>query len=159
MTRSGRPPKPEERNNTDVGWRLQQLRLRRGLRQNELAELAGLDPGYLNRLERGTSRKANPKPDTVNKILDALSASPDERSAVFHVEPPPLTPDEIAAVVSEIEATYEDSEQLVTLVDHHWVRRYHNHTMRRVLGLTDEEYQRTLGEMPIFSLIDPASTA
>jgi len=157
MPSSSRTPKIDKADTADVGWRLQQLRLRRGLRQNELAEMAGLDPGYLNRLEKGITRKAKPKPETVNKILTALSATPEERAAVVHTEPPPLTANEIETVVDDIRSMYEDHPLPVTLIDYHWVRWYHNRTMRSVLSLTDEEYRNTLGEMPIYSLIDPKS--
>ena len=160
MPRSGSRPKTDKADNidtSDVGWRLQQLRLRRGLRQNELADMAGLDSGYLNRLEKGEKRKAKPKPDTINKILDALSATPDERSAVFHTESPTPTPAEIAAIVGEIKSVYEEDPRPITLLDYHWVRWYHNRTMRAVLALNDEEYERTRGELPLYSLIDPTS--
>ena len=133
------------------------MRLRRGLRQNELAEMAGLDPGYLNRLENGITRKAKPKPETVNKILSALNATSEERSAVFHAEPPPLAANEIATIVDDIRAVYEDHPLPVTLIDYHWVRWYHNRTMRSVLALSDKEYRMTLGEVPLNSLIDPTS--
>ncbi len=119
--------------------------------------MARLDAGYLNRLENGATRKAKPKPETVNKILDALSATSDERSAVFHSESPSPTPDEIEAIVCEIRATYEEDPLPVTLLDYHWVRWYHNRTMRTVLALSDEEYEKTMGELPLYSLINPAS--
>ena len=157
MHRSGRPTRQDNIDTTDVGWRLHQLRIRRGLRQNELAQLAGLDAAYLNRLEKGSTRKAKPKLETINKILDALCATPLERSAVLRIESPPPTSHEIGAIVAEVRARYEDDPLPVTLLDEHWVRWYHNYTMRSILALNDEEYRRTMGELPLYSLIDPTS--
>ena len=45
----------------------------------------------------------------------------------------------------------------MTLLDYHWVRWYHNRTMRSILALTEDEYKRTMGELPIYSLINPTS--
>ncbi|HUP27610.1 MAG TPA: helix-turn-helix transcriptional regulator [Chloroflexia bacterium] len=147
----------EEPDTNDVGWRLKQLRLRRCLRQNEVAELASLDPGYLNRLENGATRKARPKPDTVHRILDALGASADERAAVFHIETPPISPLEVERVVREVEELEEENFLPVTLLDHHWFRWYHNRSMRAVLAFSPEEYRRSVGELPLHSLVDPGS--
>src|SRR5437868_15071107 len=76
----------------NIGWRLRTLRLRRDLTLVELAGTAGLDVSYLSRLERDALQNAKPKPDTINRVLDALQATPDEREAMYHIEPPPLTP-------------------------------------------------------------------
>lgn len=64
---------------TDPGWRIQQLRLRYGFQQNEFARKAGIDAGYLNRLEHGAPNRSRPKAKTINKLLDALGATPAER--------------------------------------------------------------------------------
>lgn len=52
------------------GARLGGHRARSGLSQNGLARLAGCDPAYVNRLEKG-SQKA-PARDVVLKLADAL---------------------------------------------------------------------------------------
>src|SRR5438105_3254592 len=91
-----------------VGWRLRTLRLRRDLTLVDLANLAGLDISYLSRLERDALQNAKPKPDTINRVLDALQATSHEREAVYHVERPPLTPDEIVAQVFDLFSIEED---------------------------------------------------
>ncbi|MBI3793680.1 MAG: helix-turn-helix transcriptional regulator [Nitrospinae bacterium] len=52
-----------------VGRRLGELRKRRGLSQEELAEIADTSASYLSRMERGTE---NPTLDMLGKISDAL---------------------------------------------------------------------------------------
>ena len=59
------------------------LRLRREMTLVELAKLSGLEIAYLSRLERDVMEKnAKPKPETVDRILDAMRASLEEREAV-----------------------------------------------------------------------------
>src|SRR6478736_409193 len=70
----------------NIGRRLRILRLRCDKTLVELATLAGLDVSYLSRLERDALQNAKPKPDTINRVLEALQASPQEREAVYHVE-------------------------------------------------------------------------
>jgi transcriptional regulator with XRE-family HTH domain len=89
---------------TSMGWRLRMLRTRRGLALVELAKATGLDISYLSRLERDALPNAKPKPDTINKVLDGLGASQSEREAVYHVERPQLTGEEIEAQVRRIAA-------------------------------------------------------
>jgi transcriptional regulator with XRE-family HTH domain len=141
----------------DLGWRLQQLRLRRGLQQKEFARLAQVDAGFLNRLERGASRRSHPKPDTINKLLDALEATTAERAAVFHTEPPPITQAEIDAQVAEFASLSEADPQPHVLVDEHWYRHYMNGMARHMFGLSDAEYQTSRGEHVLQTFIDPSS--
>ncbi len=142
---------------TDVGWRLQQLRIRRGLQQKEFARLAGVDAGFLNRLERGSSRRSHPKPNTVNKLLDALGATQAEREAVFHAEVPVLTAEEISAQVAEFMLYAEDNSNPMVLIDEHWYRWYMNRMARRMFDLSGTEYAKTLGEHVLQSYVDEAS--
>ena len=67
----------------NLGWRLRALRLRREMTLAELAKLSGLEIAYLRRLERGVLPYAKPNPETVERILDALGATPEEREAVY----------------------------------------------------------------------------
>ncbi len=58
-----------------VGERLKDLRIRRALTQQELAEKAGLSTNALNRLELD---KAEPRMSTLRKLAKALSVEPAE---------------------------------------------------------------------------------
>ena len=53
-----------------IGLRMKELRKRRGLSQEKLAEMAETSPNYLSRMERGTE---NPTLDMLIKIADALN--------------------------------------------------------------------------------------
>lgn len=139
----------------NVGWRLRTLRLRREMTLVELAALAGLDVSYLSRLERDALQNAKPKPDTINRVLDALQATPQEREAIYHIEHHPPTSEEIAAQVLEI-AALEDDPEPVLLRDEHWFVWYYNRAARAALGLTEDEYSRSIGAHMLQETIDPA---
>lgn len=53
-----------------IGQRIKELRKRRGLSQEEVAEKADTSPNYLSRMERGTE---NPTLDMLIKLSDALA--------------------------------------------------------------------------------------
>lgn len=55
---------------------LHDLRMRHGIRQNELAELIGYDQTYISALEVGL--KGPPTPDFVDKLVNALPLTPAE---------------------------------------------------------------------------------
>lgn len=56
MTASLRAPLvPVDPDGLDFGSILRRLRIRAGLSQNQLARHSGIDPAYVNRLERGTA--------------------------------------------------------------------------------------------------------
>lgn len=138
-----------------MGWRIQQLRKRRGLQQKALARLAKVDAAFLNRLERGVSRRSRPKPETVRRLLDALQATNAEREAVFHIEAPPLAHEEMEAQVAEIAGDIELAPDPMVLVDDRWFRRYINRMGRRMYGLTGEEYRRSLNVHMLAAYVDP----
>jgi transcriptional regulator with XRE-family HTH domain len=142
-------------NTADLGWRIKQLRLRRGLQQKALAQLASVDAAFLNRLERGGPRRSKPKPETIYRLLDALQATPAEREAVFHIEVPPLSDDEIEAFVAEIAVELELSPEPAVLVDDRWYRRYINKVGRRMYGLTDDAYRRSVNVHTLGAYVDP----
>lgn len=58
------------------GALLQALRRRAGLSQGALAKLAGIDPSYVNRLERG--EREPPKREIVEALIAALQLPPDD---------------------------------------------------------------------------------
>jgi transcriptional regulator with XRE-family HTH domain len=140
---------------TDLGWRIQQLRMRRGLQQKALARLANVDAAFLNRMERGRSRRSKPKPETIHRLLNALDATPAEREAVFHVELLPPSAEEVRACVAEIQVEYEHAPEPVVLVDDRWNRWYINTLGRRMFWLEDDEYQRCLGLHTLGAFVDP----
>lgn len=62
----------EERNRrVEFGNRLKRLRLERGLSQEKLTELAGLDKNYVTEAERG---RTNPTLETIGRLAEALGA-------------------------------------------------------------------------------------
>lgn len=62
------------------GGQLELLRLRHGSSQSELARRAGIDPAYVNRLERGTG---TPSRGVVTAIWAALGASLGDRERLL----------------------------------------------------------------------------
>jgi transcriptional regulator with XRE-family HTH domain len=143
--------------NANIGWRIKQLRLSRGLQQRALARQASIDPSYLSRLERGVIQKARPKPQTIKRILDALGATPDERASVYHVEEAPMPAEEIEYWVKWVAEHEEDSPYPTSLFDDRWFRCYLNRSARAAFGLTIEEYRQVIGEHLLDSLISPTS--
>lgn len=59
----------------EFGLRLRELRLERGVAQEKLAELAGLDRTYVSQVERG---RRNATLGTIRKLADALGVPPAE---------------------------------------------------------------------------------
>src|SRR5437762_7707134 len=109
----------DEADTQDIGWRVRQLRLRRGLSLAAVARLAGKHTSQISRLERQWARSGAPKWSTVNKILDALRATRAEREAVFHEEIPVLSEREIEEQVAATTAEYGASRTAVVLLDDH----------------------------------------
>jgi transcriptional regulator with XRE-family HTH domain len=58
-----------------VGERLRQLRERKALRQEDLAELAGVGKNTVNRIEKN---RTEPHMTTVRKLAEALGVDPAE---------------------------------------------------------------------------------
>ena len=58
-----------------IGDRLKNLRVRRALTQQELADRAGISSNALNRIERS---KAEPHMSTLRKLAKALDVDPTE---------------------------------------------------------------------------------
>ncbi len=59
------------------GALLRSLRVRMGLSQNQLARMAGVDPAYVNRLERaGASSSSLPSRKVVLALAESLEAGP-----------------------------------------------------------------------------------
>jgi transcriptional regulator with XRE-family HTH domain len=141
----------------DIGWRVSRLRLRRGMSQNEIAQRTGKHTSFISRVERPDARRGVPKRETIEAILHALEASPEERAAVFQVEPPPPSSEEIEREVAAVKAQYDNSDLLISLLDARWFLWYRSPRFRAVLGLTAEEYERSNGEHALLQIIDPSS--
>jgi|SoiMethySBSTD1v2_1073268.scaffolds.fasta_scaffold1010788_1 transcriptional regulator with XRE-family HTH domain len=60
---------------------LASLRTNMGLSQNALAKLAGIDAGYINRMERGPT---NPSSRVIHALADALALTPPERDCLLY---------------------------------------------------------------------------
>ncbi len=142
-------PSPEE-----IGKRLKELRLRRGCQQSAIARKAGVDAGSLSRMERGIMQTSRPKPDTIDRLLDALEVTDGERQAVFHVEEPPLGDEMVAAQVREFQAWAEETPGLFILLDKRGYYRAANKTLRAAFGLSDDEYTRLLGGHSLLPFMD-----
>ena len=135
------------------------LRLRREMTLAELAKLSGLEISYLSRLERDVLQNAKPKPETVDRILDAVDATLDERNSVYHIEHPPLDKCEVEEQMQILFDQQETFPEPVILRDEHWNACYLNLSARAALGLTIEEYRRVLGTNMLHEIIDPAIPA
>lgn len=69
---------------SEFGTRLRSLRVRIGLSQNQLARMAGVDPAYVNRLERAPTESATlPSRKVVLALWSALEASADDRERLL----------------------------------------------------------------------------
>src|SRR5919202_25017 len=139
-----------------LGWRLRALRLRSDMTLTELAKSSGLEISYLSRLERDVLQNAKPKPETVDRILDAMRARLEEREAVYHLEHPPLDKAEIDAQTQIVFEQEETDPEPVILRDEHWNACYFNLAARAALGLTVKEYRLMLGTNMLHEIIDPA---
>jgi transcriptional regulator with XRE-family HTH domain len=142
-------------NTHNIGWRVRTLRLRHGLSLVDVAARANLDISYISRLERDALQNAKPKPDTIDRLLDAINATPEERDAVYHIEHLPVTRSATAAQVREVAAKIEDDTEPMELIDDRWFVRYLNRAARAALALTPEEYRKMLGTHILDMVIDP----
>lgn len=58
-----------------LGKRIKELRKEKGVTQERLAEIIGIDPNNLSRIEKGRNY---PTPENLSKIANALNVSPDK---------------------------------------------------------------------------------
>jgi transcriptional regulator with XRE-family HTH domain len=148
---------PGSRHHSDLGLRLRALRLRYSLSLIEVGERAGLDISYISRLERPDAlQRATPKPDTIDRVLNAIGATEQERAAVFHVEPPAPTPEEIRARVRQVAERFEDHPDPVQFGEERGFSWYYNRSARAAAGFTEDEYRRSMGEHLLLAIIDPS---
>ena len=57
-----------------IGKVFQEYRIRNGMTQNEIAEIAGMEPRYVSQIERGISKGSI---DTLLKLCNAYKITPD----------------------------------------------------------------------------------
>ena len=68
-----------------IGSRIQELRNKKGITQDQLSEKAGISSKYLSSIERG---KENPTLNTILKLARSLEARPDEIFVHLEIEDP-----------------------------------------------------------------------
>ena len=68
-----------------IGTRIKKVRNSKGLTQEELAELMGINSKYLSSIERG---KENPTLNTVLKLAESLDVNPNEIFKDIKIENP-----------------------------------------------------------------------
>src|SRR3954449_508189 len=142
-----------------LGWCLRALRLRREMTLAELARQSGLEISYLSRLERDVLQNAKPKPETVDRILDAVGARLPEREAVYHMEHPAMEKAEVDTQVQIVFDQQETFPEPVILRDEHWNACYFNASARAAFAFNAQEYSGMLGTNLMLELIDPAIPA
>ncbi|WP_299534232.1 helix-turn-helix domain-containing protein [uncultured Streptomyces sp.] len=67
----------------EIGLLLRELRERAGLSQQRLEERSGISATHISRIETGKSR--NVRRDTVNRLLDAMESTPEDRKRMAAV--------------------------------------------------------------------------
>ena len=83
-----------------IGLRIKELRKRKGLSQEEVAEKAETSPNYVSRMERGTE---NPTLDMLIKISEALEVDMWELFDFKHQESPKALKEMLRKIGGEIE--------------------------------------------------------
>lgn len=99
----------------NIGDRLRQIRMSKGLTQEEVADRAGIDPSYVSHLEGKRKRKWSAK--TAAAIAEGLGIPPWELFG--HPAPPPDTYDPRIAEVARrlLDATPEQLDQTLEALD------------------------------------------
>jgi len=92
-----------------IGLRIKELRKRRGLSQEEIAEKAETSPNYVSRMERGTE---NPTLDMLIKLSEALEVDMWEVFDFKHQE----TPKALREMVKKFANEIDNEEQLMIAV-------------------------------------------
>jgi transcriptional regulator with XRE-family HTH domain len=68
-----------------IGSRIQEIRNKKGIFQEQLSEKAGMNPKYLSSIERG---KENPTLKTILKLAQSLDINPDGFFSHLEIEDP-----------------------------------------------------------------------
>jgi len=92
-----------------IGLRIKELRRRRGLNQEAVAEKAETSPNYLSRMERGTE---NPTLDMLIKISEALGVELWELFDYKHE----VSPKALREMLKNMAGEIADEEKLKTAV-------------------------------------------
>lgn len=87
-----------------IGSRIQEIRTKKGITQDQLSEKVGISPKYLSSIERG---KENPTLKTILSLADSLGVKPDEFFIHLEIEDPEERKSMIIHILDEA-----DDEQL-----------------------------------------------
>ena len=68
-----------------IGSRIQEIRNKKGITQDQLSEKVGISAKYLSSIERG---KENPTLNTILKLAQSLDVTPDEFFIHLEIEDP-----------------------------------------------------------------------
>ena len=90
-----------------IGSRIQQIRNKKRITQDQLAEKVGISSKYLSSIERG---KENPTLNTILKLAQSLDVMPDEFFTQLEIEDPAKRKSMIIEMLDEAD---EDQLKLV----------------------------------------------
>ena len=84
-----------------IGSRIQEIRNKKGLTQDQLSEKVGISSKYLSSIERG---KENPTLNTILKLAGSLDVKPDEFFTHLEIEDPAKRKSIIIEMLDEADA-------------------------------------------------------
>jgi len=84
-----------------IGSRIQEIRNKKGLTQDQLSEKVGISSKYLSSIERG---KENPTLNTILKLTRSLDVKPDEFFVHLEIEDPAKRKSIIIEMLDEADA-------------------------------------------------------
>lgn len=100
----------------EIGQRIKYYRKKFGFTQNKLAELSDMDANNISRIERG---EAKPSLETIIKLCNAFSISPNEMLMFEYNASNEVLTTEIANLLSNC-----SKEELIKIVDYiHFVKK------------------------------------
>ena len=88
-----------------LGKRIQELRKRKNLTQEKVAELVNIETGSLSNIENG---KYYPTAENLEKILNALNSSPSELFQFEHLQESETMIDEITKILQKNPSKIKD---------------------------------------------------
>ena len=100
-----------------TGDRIREIREKKRIKQEELANLAGISKGFLSDVE---NNNANVSSKTLLKIANSLGASIDfllrgEKAEIFGKQEPILIPPELAEAAEELNLSYSETIELLNV--------------------------------------------
>lgn len=113
-----------------LGRYLRTKREAAGLGPRELARLAGVDHGYIIRLEG--AQKRNPSADTLLKIASVLELDPTELLGFIGIKPPVVLPSMEAVFRKKYGLTEEEAREAAELIEERYGKRSQSNTREEV---------------------------